>query len=73
MARRGQFTWRLTAGELVGLHHIDDRYVRVMFAELALGLIDTRNNNVNPRSGLIRPAPEHRGRRSTKVSGIYPV
>jgi transposase InsO family protein len=70
---RRQFISTSLAGELVGLHHIDDRYVRVMFADLVLGLIDTRNNNVNPRYGLIRPTPEHRGRRSTRLSAMYPV
>jgi transposase InsO family protein len=70
---RRQFISTSLVGELVGLHYIDERYVRVVFAELVLGLIDTRNNNANPRYGLIRPQPEHRGRRPTKVSAMYPV
>lgn len=70
---RRQFISTSLADQLVGLHQIDERYVRVVFADLVLGLIDTRDNNVNPRYGLIRPRPEHRGRRSTKVSAMYPV
>jgi transposase InsO family protein len=71
--QRRQFISTSLAGELIGLHSIDDRYMRVVFADVVLGLIDTRNDNVNPRYGLIRPKPEHRGRRPTKVSAMYPV
>lgn len=70
---RNQFISTSLAGELVGLHTVDERYVQVMFTDVFLGLIDTRNQNVNPRSGLVRPRPEHRGRRPTTVSAMYPV
>lgn len=71
--KRRQFITTTLAGELVGLHALDDRFVEVPYTDLVLGLIDTRNNNVNPRYGLVRPKPEHAGRRSTKMSGMYPV
>lgn len=71
--QRRQFISTSLAGELVGLHTLDARYVQVCFADLVLGLIDTRNGNVNPRTGLIRPRPEHAGRRPTRVSAMYPV
>lgn len=70
---RRQFVSTSLAGELIGLYSIDDRYVEVQYAGLVLGLIDTRNNNNNPRSGLVRPRPEHAGRRSSRVSTMYPV
>jgi hypothetical protein len=40
---------------------------------LVLGLIDTRNNNVNPRSGLLRPRIDHARKRPSKLSAMYPV
>jgi len=71
--QRRQFISTSLAGELVGLHVLDDRYVEVFFADVLLGLIDTRNDNNNPRYGLVRPKPEHRGRRPSRVSAMYPV
>jgi transposase InsO family protein len=70
---RRQFISTSLAGELVGLHALDERYMQVMFTNVILGFIDTRNNNANPRYGLIRPRPDHAGRRPTKVSAMYPV
>jgi transposase InsO family protein len=71
--KRRQFITTSLAGELIGLHELDDRFVQVMYTDLVLGLIDTRNNNVNPRYGLIRPRPDHASRRPTRVSAMYPV
>jgi hypothetical protein len=71
--QRRQFITTSLAGELVGLHLLDERYVEVHFADVLLGFIDMHNNNVNPRYGLVRPKPEHAGRRPTKVSAMYPV
>jgi transposase InsO family protein len=71
--KRRQFISTSLVGELVGLYTLDDRYVEVQYAGLVLGLIDTRNNNANPRWALLRPRPEHAGRRSSKVSAMYPV
>lgn len=71
--QRRQFISTSLAGELVGLYSLDERYVQVMFANVLLGYIDMRNNNVNPRNGLVRPRPPHRRKRSTKVSAMYPV
>jgi transposase InsO family protein len=70
---RRQFISTSLAGELVGLHALDERYVQVQYADVLLGFIDTRNNNRNPRYGLVRIQPEHAGRRPTKVSPMYPV
>lgn len=70
---RRQFISTSLAGELIGLAELDDRYVEVRYVDLVLGLIDTRNNNVNPRYGLTRPRPDHAGRRPTRVSAMYPV
>jgi transposase InsO family protein len=70
---RRQFISTSLAGELVGLYPLDDRYVQVIFAGVLLGHIDTRNNNVNPRMGLVRPRPEHGNKRPTKISAMYPV
>lgn len=71
--KRRQFITTSLAGELVGLYALDDQYIEVMYADVTLGLIDTRNNNANPRYGLIRPQPDHAGRRPTRVSAMYPV
>lgn len=71
--QRRQFISTSLAGELVGLHALDERYVQVLFADVVLGFIDTRNNNVNPRYGLLRPKHAHARRRSTRVSPMYPV
>ena len=57
------------AGELIGLHPLDSRYVQVVFANLLLGLIDTHQ----PQYGLIRPKPDLRRERSTRVSAMSPV
>jgi len=57
------------AGELIGLHTLDSRYVQVVFANLVLGLIDTHQ----PQYGLIRPEPDLRRERSTRVSAMSPV
>lgn len=73
----GTIRWRLgklfisstLAGELIGLHTLDSRYVQVVFANLLLGLIDTHQ----PQYGLIRPKPDLRRERSTRVSAMSPV
>lgn len=70
---RRQFISTSLAGELVGLYTLDERYVEVQYAGLVLGLIDTRNNNVNPRSGLLRPRIDHARKRPSKLSAMYPV
>jgi len=70
---RRQFISTSLAGELVGLYPLDERYVQVVFANVLLGYIDARNNNANPRFGLVRPKPEHGNKRPTKVSAMYPV
>ncbi len=57
------------AGELIGLHTLDSRYVQVVFANLLLGLIDTHQ----PQYGLVRPKPDLRRERSTRVSAMSPV
>ena len=36
-------------------------------------VVDMRNNNVNPRRGLVRPRPGHASRRPTRVSAMSPV
>jgi transposase InsO family protein len=71
--KRRQFVSTSLAGELVGLYSLDERYVEVIYADIVLGLIDTKNNNVNPRYGLLRARPEHGNRRPTKLSAMYPV
>lgn len=71
--KRRQFVSTSLIGELVGLYTLDERYVEVQYANLVLGLIDTRNNNANPRYGLVRRRPEHGNRRPSKVSAMYPV
>ena len=68
--QRRQFISTSLAGEHVGLYVLDERYVEVRYGDNVLGLIDTRNDNINPRAGLIRPRPPHRNRRSTCVSTI---
>ena len=73
LGQRRQFISTTLAGEPVGLYQLDARYVEVVYANVLLGLIDLRNNNVNPRSNLVRPRPPHRGRRSTRVSAMSPV
>jgi transposase InsO family protein len=70
---RRQFISTSLVGELVGLYELDERYVEVRYADLILGLIDTRDNNVNPRYGLVRPVRSDKRKRSTKVSAMYPV
>lgn len=70
---RRQFISTSLAGELVGLYTLDERYIEVHYAGLVLGLIDTRNNNVNPRYGLVRPRPPHAARRPSRLSAMYPV
>jgi hypothetical protein len=71
--RRRQFITTTIAGELVGLYTLDERYVEVIYAGVLLGLIDMRNNNVNPRTGLVRPRPGHTGRRPSRLSAMSPV
>lgn len=70
---RNQFISTSLAGELVGLHTLNERYVQVVFADIVLGLIDTHDNNANPRYALIRPRGPHGGQRPTKLSAMSPV
>jgi transposase InsO family protein len=71
--QRRQFISTSLAGELVGLYQVDERYVEVVFTNVVLGLIDTRNNNANPRVNLVRPGYGHGKKKPTRVSAIYPV
>ena len=66
--QRRQFISTSLAGEHIGLYILDERYIEVRYGDNILGLIDTRNDNINPRVGLVRPRPPHRRRRSTRVS-----
>jgi transposase InsO family protein len=73
LGQRNQFISTTLAGEIVGLHTLDERYIQVVFADVTLGLIDMRNNNANPRYGLIRPRLTKPHSRSTRVSAMSPV
>lgn len=57
------------AGELVGVNQLNTRYAQVGFSNVLLGIIDC----YHPERGLIRPKPDHRGRRGTRVSAMSPV
>jgi len=63
--QRRQFISTSLAGELIGLHTLDERYVQVLYADVVLGLID--RGNVNAKEGLIRPRVDLRKHRSTKI------
>ena len=63
---RRQFISQSLAGELVGLYMADERYIEVVYADVVLGLVDTRNGNGNPRSNLIRPKMKRRSALSSK-------
>ena len=73
IGQRRQFISTALAGELVGLYAHDERYVEVVYADVMLGLIDMANNNVNPRTNLVRPRTPHGNRRPTRVSAMSPV
>jgi transposase InsO family protein len=73
---RNQFISTTLAGELVGLYQINERYIEVIYANVTLGYVDLRNNNVNnikPRTNLVRPQPPHGNRRPSRVSAMSPV
>jgi transposase InsO family protein len=73
IGQRRQFISTALAGELVGLYPHDERYIEVVYADVTLGLIDMANNNINPRSNLVRPRTPHGKRRPTRVSAMSPV
>lgn len=61
---RGRFFLStVLAGELVGLYDFDDRYKQIVFTDLDLGLIDTKQLNL----GLIRPRKNSRSPRNRDV------
>jgi transposase InsO family protein len=66
---RKQFISGCLAGELVGLHVLDERYVQVVYANVVLGVIDA----LNATWGLIRPKTSKPKQRSTRVSAMSPV
>ena len=66
---RRQFISSTLAGELIGLHTLDERYVQVVFANVVLGIIDARNATW----GLIRPRKTKWEQRSTRLSAMSPV
>jgi transposase InsO family protein len=67
--KRKLFISSTLAGELIGLNTLDSRYVQVAFASLLLGLIDTHQ----PEYGLIRPKPDLRREKTTRLSAMSPV
>lgn len=66
---RKQFISSCLAGELIGLHALDDRYVQVVYADVVLGIIDAQNATW----GLLRPKSTKPKQRSTRVSAMSPV
>jgi len=72
-AQRLQFISTSLRGELVGVFPIDDRFCEVHYANVLLGFMDLRNQNVNPRYNLIRLRGPDGHTRSTRVSAMSPV
>jgi transposase InsO family protein len=70
---RNQFITTTLAGELVGLYPIDARFVQVVYAGVQLGIIDTRDQNINPRNSLLRQRLTKPQQRSTRLSAMSSV
>jgi len=70
---RNQFISTTLAGELIGLYAINARFVQVVYAGIQLGIIDTKDQNINPRTSLLRPRLTKPQQRSTRLSAMSSV
>lgn len=69
LRNRRQFISTSLAGEAIGVQTLDERYLEVSFAGIVLGIVDV----LRAEYGLIRPKPDLRKQRSTRVSAMSPV
>lgn len=67
--QRKQFISTSLKGELIGIQALSDAYAQVHFANIVLGIIDTKNSKM----GLIRPKLTKPQQRSTRLSAMSPV
>jgi hypothetical protein len=68
-ARERSSSGAALANDCIGIHDLTPRYQEVSFANVLLGLIDTRY----PHYGLIRPKNEWTERPANKLSAMSPV